>query len=63
MNNLYQMVMQARSNPMATIAQRFNVPRNINNPQDIVQHLLDSGQVTQEQVNSAIRMRSQFNMR
>lgn len=60
MNNLYQMVMQARSNPMAVISRRFNIPQNIQSPQDMVQHLLDSGQVTQDQVNNAMRMRTQF---
>jgi hypothetical protein len=54
------MVSQYKSNPMAAVMQRFNIPRNISNPQDMVQHLLDSGQVTQDQVNNAMRMRPQF---
>lgn len=56
MNNLFQMVMQARSNPMAIISQRFNIPQNIQKPQDMVQHLLDSGQITQEQLNQTMQM-------
>ena len=62
MNNLFQMVMQARSNPMAIISQRFNIPQNIQKPQDMVQHLLDSGQITQEQLNQTMQMsrRPQF---
>lgn len=60
MNNLFNMISQYRSNPMAAVMQRFNIPRNISNPQDMVQHLLDSGQVTQDQVNNAMRMRPQF---
>jgi len=60
MNNLFNMVSQYKSNPMAAVMQRFNIPRNISNPQDMVQHLLDSGQVTQDQVNNAMRMRPQF---
>ena len=58
MNNLIQMIMQAKQNPMAVIQQRFNIPQNIRTPQDMVQHLLDSGQVTQEQVNNAMRMKN-----
>jgi hypothetical protein len=57
MNNILQMVSQFRSNPMAMISQRFNIPRNITSPQDMVQHLLDSGQITQDQLNNAMRMK------
>ena len=56
MNNLFQMVMQARINPMAIISQSFNIPQNILKPQDMVQHLLDSGQITQEQLNQTMQM-------
>ena len=58
MNNIINMIMQARQNPMAIISQRFNIPQNIQKPQDIVQHLLDSGQITQEQLNGAMRMKN-----
>jgi sRNA-binding protein len=50
--------MQARQNPMAIISQRFNIPQNIQKPQDIVQHLLDSGQISQDQLNNAMRMKN-----
>ena len=63
MNNIIQMIMQARSNPMAVIQQRFNIPQNITSPQDMVQHLLDSGQVTQDQLNNAMRMKNSPQMR
>lgn len=53
---IMQMYQQFRQNPMAMLSQKFNIPQNINNPQDIVQHLLNSGQVTQEQVNNAMQM-------
>lgn len=51
---LYQ---QLRQNPAQLLAQRFNVPTNLNNPQEIVQHLLNSGQISQDQVNSAMQMK------
>lgn len=54
--NIFQMIMQARQNPMAVISQRFNIPENIQKPQDIVQHLLDSGQITQDQLNRTMQM-------
>lgn len=55
---IMQMYQQFRQNPMAMLSQKFNIPQNINNPQDIVQHLLNSGQVTQDQVNNAVQMRN-----
>ena len=56
--NMFQMIMQAKQNPMAVIQQRFNIPQNIQKPQDIVQHLLDSGQINQQQLNNAMQMRN-----
>ena len=47
-----------KSNPAQVLSQRFNLPQNLNNPQDIIQHLLNTGQVTQEQVNRAMQMRN-----
>ena len=57
--NFYQ---RFRQNPMQMLNQRFNIPQNVNmsNPNDIIQHLLNSGQVTQDQVNNAMKMRNQF---
>lgn len=56
--NLMQALMQIKQNPMAILGQRFNIPQNLNNPNDIIQHLLNTGQVTQEQVNQAMQMRN-----
>lgn len=52
------MLQQLQANPMAVLSKRFNIPTNMQNPQDIVQHLLNSGQVTQAQVNNAMQMRN-----
>lgn len=63
MNNpaqIMQMYQQFRQNPVAMLSRRFNVPQNVKNPQDIVQYLLNSGQVSQEQVNQAMQMRRNF---
>lgn len=55
--NLYQ---RLRSNPMEILSSRFNIPSNINfnNPNDIVQHLLNTGQISQSQVNQAMQMKN-----
>ena len=55
---MFQMISQFRSNPMAMLSKRFNIPGNIQNPQDIVQHLLDSGKISQAQLDNAMRMKS-----
>ena len=58
MNNLFTLYQQFMQNPMAMLAQRFNIPSGINNPNDIIQHLLNSGQVSQQQVNQVMQMRN-----
>lgn len=55
---IMQMYQQMKTDPMGMLAQRFNIPQGISNPQQIVQHLLNSGQVTQTQVNQAMQMRN-----
>lgn len=59
-NNMIQMLMQLKSNPMAVLGQRFNLPQNMNDPNAILQHLLNTGQVSQSQVNQAMQMRNMF---
>lgn len=60
--NLLNMVAQFKNNPMQMLMQRYSIPQNINNPQDIVQHLLNTGQVTQQQVNSAMQLKNNPNI-
>lgn len=57
--NFYQ---QFKQNPMQMLSKRFNIPQDINvhDPNSIIQHLLNSGQITQEQVNNAMKMRGHF---
>jgi len=57
------MLAQIKSNPMAVLGQRFNLPQNLNNPNDIIQHLLNTGQISQAQVNQAMQMRNMFGNR
>ena len=53
--NMGAMLQQLKSNPMGFLLQRrFNIPQNIaNDPNAILQHLVSSGQVSQDQVNAA----------
>ena len=57
--NFYQ---RFRQNPMQMLNQKFNIPQNVNmsDPNAILQHLLNSGQITQDQVNNAMRLRNQM---
>jgi antitoxin component HigA of HigAB toxin-antitoxin module len=63
MNNINQimsMYQQLRTNPMQMLARRFNMPQNMNmnNPNDIIQHLLNTRQISQQQLNSVVGMRN-----
>ena len=53
--NMYQ---QFKTNPMQLLSQRFNIPQDMNNPNDIIQHLLNTNQVSHAQVNNAMNMRN-----
>ena len=65
MNNpmqLLQNLQQFKANPMQMLMQRrFNVPPNMaNDPQAILNHLMQTGQVSQEAVNRAYQQLGQF---
>lgn len=66
MNPLFNMNMlsQLRSNPLGMLRQMgFNVPQNLNDPNAIIQHLMNSGQVSQAQYEQARQMAQQFGMK
>lgn len=56
--NIMQMYQQFKTNPLALLSQRYAIPNGLQSPQDIIQHLLNSGQVSQSQVNQAMQMRN-----
>lgn len=59
MNNILSMLNGLMHNPLQFLTQRgLNIPQNLNDPQQIVQHLLNSGQITQDQVNQAVQMKN-----
>lgn len=50
-----QMLTELKSNPMAILS-NFGVPQNLaNNPQEIIQHMMNTGKVTQEQYDAAVK--------
>lgn len=59
--NPMAMLLQLKSNPLGFLRQKgFNVPDNLNNPNDIIQHLMNTGQINQAQYNQARQMAQQF---
>lgn len=59
--NVQQMIQQFSNNPQQILRQ-FGIPENLNTPQDVAQYLMNSGKVTQAQVNQANNMyRQMFN--
>jgi RIO-like serine/threonine protein kinase len=62
---MFQQFQMFRQNPMQWLMSRgMKVPQNIvNDPNAIIQHLIDTGQISQQQYNQASQMAKQFNMR
>ncbi len=59
--NPMQMVQQLRSNPMQFIRQTgFNIPQNLSDPNAIIQHLMNSGQISQQRYEQARQMAMRF---
>lgn len=58
--NIMSMFNKLTQNPAQTLLESgLNIPSNIaNNPQAIVQHLLNTGQINQQQVNQAMQMKN-----
>lgn len=59
--NPMQMLSQLRQNPAAVLKQAgLNIPAGMNNPQQILNHLLQSGQVPQSRYQQAMQMMSRM---
>lgn len=57
----FNMLQQIMNNPMAFLLQRgLNIPQGMNNPEAIVKHLVDSGQISQEQLQNAMNQLQQY---
>lgn len=59
-NDVMNIFQQLKQNPLQILSRRFNLPQNMNtnDPNSIIQHLLNTGQVTQSQVNQVMGMRN-----
>ncbi len=57
MDNPVQMLNQIKQNPLGFLAQqKLNIPQSIaNDPNAIIQHLMNTGQVSQDAYNQAIK--------
>jgi len=62
--NPMQVVSQIQQNPTVFLQQAgFSIPQGMTNPQQMVQHLLQSGQVSNQQLQAAQQMLGQMGWR
>lgn len=55
--NPMQMVQQLRANPLQFLSKAgYKVPQNLNDPNAIIQHLMNTGQVSQQRYEQARQM-------
>ena len=52
MSNMINMMNQFKSNPSQFLSQKYKVPSELTDPEKIIQHLLDTEQVTQAQIDT-----------
>jgi hypothetical protein len=56
-SNPLALLMQIKQNPASVLAAKgLNIPQNLNDPNDILQYLLNTRQVSQQQVNNVMGM-------
>lgn len=64
LGNMMQMMSQLKSNPLGLLQKAgYNIPANLNSPQAIVQHLTQTGQINQAQLNQAQQMAQMFGIK
>lgn len=57
-NNFISMLNQFKQNPMSMLSRKYNIPQDMTDPNQILQYLLNSGQVSQEQINRVMKMKN-----
>lgn len=59
-NDVFNVLNTLKQNPMQILARKFNIPQNVNlhDPNAIIQHLLNTGQISQQQVNQCMGLRN-----
>ncbi len=61
LSGLMGMLTQLKQNPIALLGKAgFNIPTGLNDPQQIIQHLTQSGQINQNMLNQAQQMAQMF---
>lgn len=61
--SMNSMLQQIKSNPVAFLAQKgINIPQGMTDPSAILNHLVSSGRVSQNQINAAMQMGKRFGM-
>ena len=58
---MMQLLPSLKSNPAQFLQSRgINIPQNMNDPQQILQYLVNSGRFNQSQINQAMNMANMF---
>lgn len=57
-NDFLSMIAKFKQNPIAALSQKYNIPQNVTDPNQILQHLLSTNQVSQDQVNRVMAMKN-----
>lgn len=57
-NSPIDVLEQFKQNPLAILGQRYNIPQGMTDPNQILQHLLNTNQVSQDQVNRVMQMKN-----
>ncbi len=61
MGGMMQMLSQLKQNPAGMLQRAgFNIPANVSGPQAILQHLTQTGQINQNQLNQAQQIAQMF---
>ncbi len=60
--NIFQMLGQLKQNPMAMLSRRFKLPQNmnLNNPDEVIQYLMNTGQISQQEYNAKYNQANQI---
>ena len=61
MNNPMQLLSMLKQNPIQFLQQAgLNIPNNLNDPNAIIQHLMNSGQISQQRYDQARQIAQKF---
>ena len=56
--NIFEVMNMFQQNPLSMLQKRFQIPNGMNNPDEIIQHLVNSGQVSQNTLNQIMQMKN-----